>query len=452
MPSKKILDTDHIFPLLIKLSIPTIIGGFASALYNMVDSIFVGKYISSDALAALTIANTIQNSFIAFSALCSVGTGTIISQSLGARKYDQVKTTLYTGIFGVFICTFVLSVFMLLFLDPILLFTGSTSEILADARTYMSTILWFGFVIPMNGVMSGILRAKGHTQAAMVLALVGATLNIGLDALFILTFGWGVFGAAFATVIAQLIVLLFAFYYIYKDYDLSFSDPIKIDFSILRRIFAIGAPSGLRLGAIVVAGLAANQSLQMYGTTAIAAMGIVNRLIALAFMSIQGCNFGAQPIIAFNFGAKRLDRLKSTIKVGVAIVFVIGLMGSLGSLFAPKSFFYLFTNDPKIAILTKEALAYNGVLFFLFGPYMILSGFIQSVGHTKEALFLALSRPLFNALLFRVLPIFYGLQGVWIVMPISDIVNTIIAIVLALQVYNKIKQNFTTPYVEVINK
>lgn len=443
MLNKKTLDTDHIFPLLITLSIPTIIGGFATAFYNTIDSIFVGKYVSSNALAALTICNTIQTAFIALSALCGVGTGTLISQLLGAKEYTKIKQTLCTGVSGVFIGTSILSIFSLIFLDSILLFIGSTPEILYDAKIYMSMILWFGFVIPINGVLSSVLRAKGQANYAMILALVGAFLNIILDALFIVVFGWGVFGASFATVIAQIIVLILSLYYIKQHYNISFRDlyTTSIDLSIIYKILGIGAPSGMRLGVIVLVMLAANRTLQNYGIVALAAYGIVNRLISLAFMSMQGCNFGAQPIIAFNYGAKRLDRLNATLKKGSLIMLLIGFIGTGFFLFAPQSFFYIFTNDPEIAILTKEALSYTGSLFFLFGIYMLLSGFVQSVGYIKESLFLALFRPIFSIVLFYILPNLFGLYGIWLVMPVSDFINSILALVISIYVYRKIEKD-----------
>ena len=440
MQKTEILDTDHIFPLLLKLAIPTMIGGFISALYNIVDSIFVGHFVGKEALAALAISNTIQLAFIAFAAWISVGTGTLISRSLGAKRYDRVNQILFTGTAIILICTFTLSLIMTNYLDSILLYMGATEKILDDTMAYSKIIILFGFLVPLNGVFQGVLRSKGLAAAAMNLSLIGAILNVFLDALFIISFGWGVAGAAIATVISQFIAILVGIYYIIKEFKLleHFRHMVVFDKAIIFQIMSIGAPSGLRLGMIVIASLAANKAIQPYGVVALASYGIVNRLISLAFMPIQGCNFGAQPIISFNYGANRIDRVRKTLFTGSMIMLFLGVTGTLCFIFMPIEFFKLFTTEIEIMNFSKEALAYTESFFFLFGIYMLLSGFIQSVGYMKEALFLALFRPLFNVLLYYILPLYFGLYGVFYVMPVTDIVNFILAVVIAKNVYKKI--------------
>ncbi len=439
MPKTEILDTDHIFPLLLKLSVPTMIGGFISALYNIVDSIFVGHFVGKEALAALAISNTIQLAFIAFAAWISVGTGTLISRSLGAKRYDRVNQILFTGTAIILICTFTLSLIMTNYLDSILLYMGATEKILDDTMAYSKIIILFGFLIPLNGVFQGVLRSKGLATAAMNLSLIGAIANIFLDALFIISFEWGVAGAAIATVISQFISLLVAIFYIIKEFKLlaHFRHMIVFDKAIISQIIGIGAPSGLRLGMIVIASLAANKALQPHGVVALASYGIVNRLVSLAFMPIQGCNFGAQPIISFNYGANRIDRVRKTLFTGSMIMLFIGVTGTLCFVFMPIEFFKLFTTELAIMNFSKEALAYTESFFFLFGIYMLLSGFIQSVGYMKEALFLALFRPLCNVFLYYILPLHFGLYGIFYAMPVTDIVNFFLAIIIAKNVYKK---------------
>ena len=446
MSTKEVLDTDDILPLLLKLSIPTMISGLISALYNIVDSIFVGRFVGKEALAALSISNTIQLAFIAFAAWISVGTGSLISQSLGSKKYKKINQIIFTGTLIILICTFSLSIVMISFLDQILLYMGATEQILDDTITYSRIIILFGFLIPLNGVFSGVLRAKGLASITMILALIGAILNIILDIIFIVCFGWGVAGAAIATVIAQCVALVFAIYYIIKEFKLLeyFRDVIVFDSVIFLQIMSIGAPSGLRLGMIVIASLVANKALQAYGIVALASYGIINRLVALVFMPIQGCNFGAQPNISFNYGANRIDRLYKILFIGSCVMLVLGVLGTMGFICIPITFFKMFTTNENIMNLSKEASAYTGSFFFLFGVYMLLSGFIQSVGYMREALFLALFRPLFSTLLYHLLPLYLGLKGIWFVMPVTDIVNFILAVIMAKNVYQKIEKNITS--------
>lgn len=442
---KSVLDSDRIFPLLMKLSLPTIIGGLMSALYNTIDSIFVGHYIGGVGLAALTISNTIQIVLIAFAAMCSQGTGTLISQLLGAKKFEEVNKTLSTGVIGVFIITAMLSIIMLIFLDPILLFIGANSETLLYTKNYIQIILYAGFIIPLNAVLAGALRANGQARLAMILSVSGALLNILLDFIFIVVVRWGVSGVALATMLSQAFVTFLSFYYTKQVYKTPFRyfNFSKINYPQLARIFTVGAPSGLRMGMLALTTLIANQVLQGFGVAALAAFGIVNRIISLAFMPIQGCNFGVQPIISYNFGAKRIDRIAKALQSSIILVSIIGILGTILFMWAPTGLFALFSKNHEIIVLTQQASRYMGSLFFFFGAYMVLSGFTQSVGHVKEALFLAFSRPLINAILYLIVPKYFGLIGIWLVSPFSDLINTTMAIILAIIVYHKVKYQIT---------
>ncbi len=446
---KEILDSDNILALLLKLSVPTMIGGFSSALYNIVDSIFVGHYVGATGLVALTISNTVQLFFIACSAMFSIGAGTLISRSLGAREYEKVNQTVATASWSITIITITISIICLIFLRPLLITLGTVEDAFTEAVTYIRMILIFGFVIPLNGVFSAMLRAKGYANLAMNLSVLGAILNVALDSLFIIVLGWGVFGAAFATVFAQLIVMVCSIYYIHHVYQIYPFDQKYLvnDFSLLYQIIRLGLPSGARMSVVSLSSLFANRAVSPYGVVALAAYGIVNRIISLAFMPIQGCNFGAQPVIAFNYGARRLDRLRTIIFKAMMIMTTLGGIGTLCFVFAPLGVFQIFTEDMEIVLMAKEALSYSGCLFVLFSFYMLLSGFVQSVGYIKEAMFLALSRPIFCIILFNVFPMFFGLKGVWYVMPVIDVVNAILAITVSYNVFQRVKEDFIqNPY------
>lgn len=445
MQKHDILDTDKIFPLLLKLSIPTMIGGMFSALYNIVDSIFVGHFIGVDALAALTISHSIQLMFIGFAALFSVGSGVLISKSLGAKDYQYVNSIIVSTTVSVFAITIISSILLVIFLKNILLSFEISASVYNQALIYISTIVIFSFVVLLNGIFSGMLRAKGLSRLAMNLSLVGALLNILLDALFIVVFSWGIFGAAFATVLSQIIVFFGSLYYLQTSYQLN---PFNLqylekNFKLLWQIILIGFPSGIKLLVIALSILITNKVLTPYGVNAIATYGIVSRIISLVFMPIQGCNFGTQPIISYNFGAKRFDRLQNTLKTSLLMMSVIGFVGTFLFQYTPSIWFKMFTEDQQIITHSKEALAIVGSLFFLFGIYMLLSGFVQSVGYVKEALFLSLLRPVVMITLLYVLPNFFGILGVWYSTPVADIFNVIISSVIAYKVYKNIKINYT---------
>lgn len=439
---KDILDTDKIIPLLLRLSIPAMVGGFFSAFYGIADSIFVGRFIGMNALAALTISHSVQLIFISFAALFSVGSGVMISRSLGAKDTEQVKYIIVTSSYSVFLITFICSIIVVFFLKNILFLLGVTTEIFNEALIYMRMIVFFGFIVLLNGIFSGMLRAKGHAKFSMNMALLGSMLNVFLDIIFIVIIPWGVFGVAFATVFSQTIVFICSIYYLQSVFKINPFDMkyLAKNFDIVRQIILIGFPSGVRLLMIALSTLVTNRALAPYGVVALAAFGIVSRIFSLAFMPIQGCNFGTQPIVSYNFGAKRYDRLQNTLKSSLLLMIIISGIGTLLFFNAPTIWFKAFTTDEKIIIMAKESLTIIGSLFLCFGIYMLLSGFVQSVGYVKEALILSLVRPVIMILLLYILPLFWGLKGIWIVNPITDLSSFIIAIIITYRVYKKVMQ------------
>lgn len=427
-----ILDSDNIFELLMKLSFPMMVGSLMEALYNTVDSIFVGHYVGSEAIAALTVNNPIQMLQVAVGAMMSVGTGVLISQSLGAKNYRMVNTVLINGLSLSFGLSLILSWSMLFFLDQMLLFLGSAQSFLSHTRDYAGIILWTGFVPSVNALMSGVLRAKGLANLSMILISAGALINIGLDALFIIRFGWGVKGAALATMLSQIVVLGLSFYFMFKNYAIKSSDfrHASLDRSLMSQIVMVGLPTGLRLGTFSLMSFVANRTLQSYGTVPLAAYGIVNRIVNLAFMPIFGCNLGVQPIISFNFGAKRYDRIVKALKVSISVSSVIALIGSIVFVSAPAGLFQMFTTDPQTIYYSRQAARIMGSLFFLFGCQMIIVGMMQSTDHPKAALFLSVSRPLVHIVGFLTLPMWFGLKGIWMTLPVADFINFTLAVIM----------------------
>lgn len=425
-----VLDDDRVYPLILKLSFPMMIGSLIDALYNTVDSIFVGRYVGPEAIAALTINNTIQLTLMAIGATISVGTGVVISRSLGAKQYHRVKEGLISGLSIAFLFSIASAWSLLYNLDNILLFIGSAQSFLSYTREYGSVILWAAFVPVMNGVMSAALRAKGHSNLSMWVLAIGAILNIFLDALFIIYFGWGVRGAALATVFSQIVVSILSFNFIRKKYAIRLRDFIQtpMNLATVGEITLIGLAPGVRQATFSLMNFVANKTLQGYGVEALAAFGIVNRIVNLAFMPIFGCNLGSQPVMAFNYGARRYDRIIAGLKASILISTIIGCVGTVVFLWAPRGLFSLFTDHPATILQSADAMRKMGSLFFIFGMQMMISAFVQSTGFTKLSLFLALSRPLVNTAGFLILPPILGLNGIWFSLPVSDIINSTIAL------------------------
>ena len=427
-----LLDSENIPQSILAISFPMMITGLSDALYNMIDSIFVGRFVGEKALAALAINNTIQITIIAVASLYAVGITSIISRALGAKNYDKVNETIVNGLFLAFISTALLSFTMLLNLDAILVFMGSSEDVLHFSREYGQVILWFGFLIPVNNVLGSALRAKGEVKTIMYLSLLGASLNIGLDALFIIGFGWQVAGAAWATILSQTIVLFFLLRKVSETYHLHFRLYYlkKMSKAMVFEIYSIGISNFLRLFTFAIMGMSANKVLAGYGAAAVASFGIVNRILHLAYQPIFGSNLGTQSLIGYNYGANKFIKVKEIIVVSITLATIMGIIPSILLVWAPEKLFLLFTNSAEIVAFAREASQTIGKTFFLYGIQIFSVGALLAMGHPKEALFLSIVRPVLMVCFMNTLPRFLGVQGVWYTFLVTDITSTIITVII----------------------
>ncbi|MGL4676163.1 MAG: MATE family efflux transporter [Brevinema sp.] len=437
-----LLNDDRIMYSIIAISLPMMATGLVEALYNMVDSIFVGRFVGEKALAALTINSTIQNFLLALSSLYGSGMASIISRALGANNTQKVNDTIVNGAFLCFVSTLIFSLILLFYLDPILLYLGSSSETLSYSREYGQVILWFGFLAPTNGVMMGILRARGEVKSIMKMALLGASLNVGLDALFIVIFGWGVAGAAWATILAQLIVTVILIREIIHFYRVHFEWHYikRMTWSLIKEIYSIGISNFLRVLTFVIMGISTNKVLALYGTSALAAYGIVMRFVHLAYQPIFGSNLGTQSLIGYNYGANRFLKVQNIIFKGITFATLLGIFPSLLFIGAPDFVFELFTDSPDIIAYTNAASKTIGTTFFLYGLQIFSSGALLAMGHPKEALFLSLLRPCLMVFGVNTLPWIFGISGVWLTFPFTDIFSTIATIFIIVRELKQLKK------------
>ena len=427
-----LLDSDNIPKSILAISLPMMISGLSDALYNMIDSIFVGRFVGEKALAALAINNTIQITIIAVASLYAVGITSIISRALGAKNYDKVNETIVNGLFLAFLSTAFLSFIMLINLDAILVFMGSSEDVLHFSREYGQVILWFGFLIPVNNVLGSALRAKGEVKTIMLLSLLGAALNISLDALFIISFGWEVAGAAWATILSQTIVLFFLVRNVSKAYRLHFRFHYlkKMSKAMVYEIYSIGISNFLRVFTFAIMGLSANRVLSGYGAAAVASFGIVNRILHLAYQPIFGSNLGTQSLIGYNYGANKFAKVNKIIITSIMLATIMGIFPAILLVWAPEKLFLLFTNSVDIVNITREASRIVGVTFFLYGVQIFSVGALLAMGHPKEALFLSIVRPVLMVFFMNTIPRFFGIQGVWYTFPVTDISATIITVII----------------------
>jgi len=312
----KNLGTEKISSLLLKMSAPAIVGMMVQALYNLVDTIFVGRGVGTMGIAGLTIAFPIQMISMAVAQTIGIGGASIISRSLGSDDPERAERTMGNIFLLVIAISSITTILGLIFIEPILRFFGATETILPYSMEYMKVILlgtvFFSFAVASNSIV----RSEGNAKVAMFTMLISAGLNIILDPIFIFVFNMGIRGAAIATVLSQATTAIYlVYYFVYGKSVISFKiKNLKPDFKIIYETFVIGASSFARQVSGSFIAIILNNTLAFYGgDLAIAAYGIINRLLMFTFMPLFGVVQGLQPIVGYNYGAKQYDRVKETI-------------------------------------------------------------------------------------------------------------------------------------------
>jgi len=427
------LGTANVRKLLWEYSFPAIVAMLASSLYNIVDSIFIGHGVGALAISGLAITFPLMNLSAAFGALIGAGGATLLSIKMGQHDTESAERVL-----GNIVSLNLLlgTIFMLLglaFLKPILMFFGASEDTLPYAYNYMFVLLLGNVVTHLYLGLNSAMRSTGAPRKAMLTTLMTVVINAVLDPLFIFVFDWGIRGAAIATVIAQLIALIFVvIHFLNPQRELHFRKGV---FALRRRvvgsIFSIGmAPFVLNACSCLVV-VVINQSLLKYGgDLAVGAYGIVNRIMMLFGMLVLGFNQGMQPIAGYNYGAMKMDRVKQVLKQTIIYASLVMMVGFLLVEIFPELVAQVFTTDEHLKILSVQGLRIAFAFAPIVGFQMVVSNFFQSIGRASKAVFLSSTRQLlFLAPLLIILPRFFGTMGIWISLPISDAMASVLAAV-----------------------
>lgn len=425
------LGTKPVGKLLMQYAIPAIIAMTASSLYNMVDSIFIGQGVGPLAISGLAITFPLMNLSAAFGAAVGVGASTFISVKLGQKDYDTAKHILGNTMTLNLIMGLGVGLVCLLFLDPILRFFGASDQTIPYARDYMVIILLGNVITHMYFGLNAVLRAAGKPKHAMSATIFTVVLNTLLDPLFIYTFGLGIKGAAYATVLAQSLALIWQLYTYSRPKELLHfkRGTFRLQSSIIRNIIAIGlSPFSMNVCACIVV-ILINNSMVHYGSDlAVGAYGIANKVAFIFVMINMGVNQGMQPIAGYNYGAMRYDRLMKVVKYSIIAATAIMTTGFIIAMTIPGTCARLFTTDPTLIDLSAKGIRYIMVAFPVVGYQMVVSNFFQSIGKAKISIVLSLSRQLLILLpLLLVLPTMFGINGVWVSMPVSDTLSAFMA-------------------------
>lgn len=425
------LGTKPIGKLLLQYAIPAIIAMTASSLYNMVDSIFIGHGVGPLAISGLAITFPLMNLAAAFGSLVGVGASTLVSVRLGQKDYDTAQNILGNVITLNLIIGIGFSILTLLFLDPILYFFGASVDTISYARDYMVIILLGNVVTHMYLGLNALLRASGHPQKAMIATITTVVINTVLDPIFIYGFKWGIQGAAVATILAQIISLIWQFKTFTDKNELIHlrRGIYKLRGTIVKNTIAIGmSPFLMNLAACFIV-ILINKGLKEYdGDLAIGAFGIVNRIVFLFIMIVMGLNQGMQPIAGYNFGAQQFHRVDRVLKLTIYGATAVTVTGFLIGELMPELAVSIFTTHEELLRLSARGLRIVVIFFPIIGFQMVASNFFQSIGMASKAIFLSLTRQLlFLVPCLLILPQFWGSTGIWISMPVSDLAASIVA-------------------------
>ncbi|MCM1311339.1 MAG: MATE family efflux transporter [Bacteroides sp.] len=433
--SPKELGTEKISKLLMMYAIPAVIAMTASSLYNMVDRIFIGRIGSGAegalALSGLAVTFPIMNLSAAFGAMIGVGGSTLISVKLGQRDYATAQNVLGNVVSLNVLIGVVLGFVAILFIDPILLFFGASENTIGYARDYMFIILLGNVITHLYLGLNSALRATGHPNIAMYATITTVVVNSVLDPLFIFTLNLGIRGAAYATVIAQFIALIFVLKILSNKNEVIHlrRGIYKLKKRIVKNMLTIGlSPFCMQLCACLVV-ILINKGLQKHGgDLSIAAFGIINGITFIFVMICMGITQGMQPIAGFNYGAQKFDRVTLVLKYSILYASVVMTCSFVVCEFFPHIPVMLFTEDPNLTALATAGMKIIVLCNPLIGFYIVVGNFFQSIGMAKRSIFLSASRQLlFLVPLLITLPDIFGTNGVWISIAISDGIAIIVA-------------------------
>jgi len=442
---ENVLDDDRIGRLLFKLSMPAFMGMFVMILYNVVDTIFIGHYVGSLGIAGLSIVFPIQMLTMGIGQMTGMGGASLISRLIGAGNTPRAEHALGNALTFTLIISAVLMMAGLSNPDLWLRLMGASETILPYARDYMTIILTGVFFRTFAMSQNFLIRATGNARVPMIGMIMGAGLNIALDAIFIIPLGMGVKGAALATVIAQLFTALYflRYYLSGKSFLRVHLQNIIIKWDILKAILAIGISSFARTAAQSLSVVFVNRTLGIFGgDLAISSYGLIQRIMMFALMPGIVIGQGMQPILGFNYGARRYDRALRVIKIAVISATIYSIIAFFALYFAPELFIRVFTTDNELIVMAAHAARRFFLAQYLIGFIIVGSIIFQAIGKAPQAFVAAIARPaLFLLPLVFILPNYWQLDGVWLAFPITDALTSILVLFLLIPQIKMFRRN-----------
>jgi len=443
----------------VQYSLPAIIASLATSLYNIIDSVFIGRGVGAMAITGLAITFPLMNLVVAFCVLVAVGGATISSIFLGQKAPEKASQVVGNVTVFCLIHAVVIMSVGLLFLDPILYFFGATAETIGYARSFMRIIL---FGTPISYVFLGLnnlMRATGYPRKAMISALLSVAVNIVVAPLLIFVAGWGIAGAALATICGQTSAFIWVLHHFIsrKSYIRFTLRGWHVSWTLMRKIYAIGlSPFLMNCCACLVVVFINKALLDTAGADGNPAVGagrgvdthdaagpppprpggaygIINRTTMFFVMIIFGITQGMQPILGYNFGAANWPRVKATLMKGIWIATAVSTIGWLLTELIPDTISHMFTTDTVMVQIARDGFRIYFIVYPLVGAQIVIQNYFQSIGRPKLSIFLSLTRQLIFLLpMMWILPPRFGVDGVWAAMSASDFIAFVLALLTAI--------------------
>ena len=438
------LGTKPVGKLLAQYAFPAIIAMIAASLYNIVDRIFIGQIVGPMAISGLAITFPFINLGAAFGAAVGIGASTSISVKLGQRDYETAENILGNTVTLNLIIGSAFGIICLIFLDPILRFFGASDATIPYARSFMEVILAGNVISHMYFGMNAVLRAASKPRQAMMATIFTVLMNIVLDFIFIRLWGWGIRGAAFATVLSQALALCWQMKQLTnKDEILHLKRGIyRLKRHLVENIISIGiSPFLMNVCACIVVIFMNNQLVRYGGDMAVGAFGIAYSVAMIFVMFVIGLDQGMQPIAGYNYGSQQTDRLMRVLKLTIFAATGIMVTAWLIAHLAPYYCARMFTKDPELIRQAIKAIQINMMMYPVVGFQMVVTNFFQCIGKVKISIFLSLSRQLiFLIPLLVILPHFFNLNGVWASLPSSDFLASLVAAIIMMAYMRRLKK------------
>ncbi|MBB4037688.1 putative MATE family efflux protein [Dysgonomonas hofstadii] len=430
------LENKKISKLLWQYALPAIVGTMVNALYNIIDRIYIGHgpNLGDHAIGGLGIVLPIMNLTAAVGMLVGAGSASRISICLGRGDKETAEKIIGNSFLMTILLTGTLVTLLFIFLDPILMRIGATEETFPFAKEFLLYYLPGNIFLTMCFNFNSMMRASGYPAKAMYTMLIGVVANIIIAPVFIFVLEWGIKGAAIATIISMFIGLCFVMYHFMNQNSMLRlrKKNIGLNPKVVWAVASIGmSPFFIQVAASVVVFFINNKLKTYGGNIAIEAYAIANTLVMIIIMVMVGLTQGMQPIVGYNYGAKRIARVKETLFYTIKVGMVVGCVGLVIGLLLPELIVKPFNPSPPLAAETAKALKIITIMLPFVGYQIVVTNFFQCIGMAGKSIFLSLTRQFLMLLpaLF-ILPKFFGINGVWVSLPTADFVATVLTAVL----------------------